>query len=346
MQRAVSPTRLIGAEDISMAIWLALDIEPAYVGFPRRSYRRLNEAVARTAVREIKELSGGGAAGYYAVASAVDYNTAYDAGRVFADAGLTHAAIGFGAYMADDHSSDYVIVGRRRVDFDARMPNRYLRTALVARGFWDGFRTSSTAAPHGFHFLGLGAPIMLGLVALAGWGTELLSFDATSPIRDAVEGTLYVSAPAPLKLRTRRIAKQLASGEREEWDCPCPFCGPFAAEHPFDYPAGHAWFADHPGQEPEPADLQPRGALFEAFPLFSEPAAGPLRTAVNFARMGHNHWALTKITKGLNASSSSRDRLQAHVNGVVESYERATSEPRFAAAVRFAYQVAAGELNA
>jgi hypothetical protein len=236
MQRAVSPTRLIGAEDISMAIWLALDIEPAYVGFPRRSYRRLNEAVARTAVREIEELSGAGAAGYYAVASAVDYNTAYDAGRVFADAGLTHAAIGFGAYMADDHSSDYVIVGRRRVDFGARMPNRYLRTALVARGFWDGFRTSSTAAPHGFHFLGLGAPIMLGLVALAGWGTELLSFDATSPIRDAVEGTLYVSAPAPLKLRTRRIAKQLASGEREEWDCPCPFLWAIRGRAPIRLP--------------------------------------------------------------------------------------------------------------
>jgi hypothetical protein len=344
-QRAFSPTRLIGAEDITMAVWLALDIEPQYLDLPHRDYRRLNEAVARTAVQEIEQLPAAEARGYYAVASALDYRTAHDAGAVFARAGLQRAAMGFGAYMADDRFSDFVMIGRRRVDLAFPLPNRYLRTALVARGFWDGYCSISGTTPKAFHFLGLGAPIMLGPVALAGWGTPLLTYDATSPIRDAAEGTLYLSAPAPLKVRTRRIAQQLASSERREWNCPCPFCGPFAAQHPFDYPAGHAWHADHPGQEPDAEDLRPGGPLFAAFPLLSEPAPGELRSDVTFARMGHNHWALMRVTAGLNASSSDRKRLQAHVAGMVERYEGATSAPRFGAAVRFAYEFAADRLR-
>lgn len=343
-QRAFSPTRLVGAEDITMAAWLALNIEPPYLHLLGRDYRRMNESVARTAAREIAE-SPSEDEGYYTVASAVDYNTAVDAGEVFAEAGLERVAMGFGAYMADDNYSDHVVIGRRRVDLATAMPNRYLRTALVARGFWDGYQAVAGRPPQAFHFLGLGAPIMLGTVALAAWGTPLLTYDATSPIRDAVEGTLYISAPAPLKVRTRRIVLQLASGIRDEWNCPCPFCGPFVAAHPFDYAAGHEWHGDHTDQEPTAEDLRPGGALFAAFPLFAEPASGELRTEVNFARMGHNHWALGKITRGLNASSSDRDRLAAYVGGLVERYERATTAPHFAEAVRFSYDLAAGNLT-
>ena len=46
---------------------------------------------------------------------------------------------------------------------------------------------------------------------LAAWGTKDLSYDATSPIKDAVEGSLYVSKPAYLKIRIRSIAWRLAS---------------------------------------------------------------------------------------------------------------------------------------
>jgi hypothetical protein len=343
-QRACSPTRLVGAENITMAVWLSLNIEPSYVHLLGRDYRRMNETVARTAAREIAE-SPPEAEGYYTVASAIDYNTAVDAGEVFAEAGLERVAMGFGAYMADDNYSDHVIIGRRRVDLATAMPNRYLRTALVARGFWEGYKAVAGRTPMAFHFLGLGAPIMLGTVALAAWGTPLLTYDATSPIRDAVEGTLYVSAPAPLKVRTRRIVLQLASGIRDEWNCPCPFCVAFVADHPFDYAAGYAWHGEHADREPTAEDLRPGGALFAAFPLFGEPASGELRTEVSFTRMGHNHWALTKITRGLNASSSDRERLAAYVSGLVERYERATTAPHFAEAVRFSYDLAVGNLE-
>jgi hypothetical protein len=344
-QQAAGPTRLIGMEDITMAAWLALDIEPAYLEARRDMYRSLNRSVARRAGREIAELDRSARSGYYPVASALDYNSALDAGMVFAEAGLERVAMGFGAYMADDHFSDHVVVGRRRLDLGARLPMRYLRTALVARGFWTGYKAVAGRPPRAFHFLGLGAPIVLGLVALCAHGTPLLTFDATSPVKDAVEGTLYVSRPAPLKIRTRRLALQLASGERREWACPCPFCGAFAEAHPFDLDAASDWFADHPGVEPSSDDLRPGGALFEALPLMSEPAPGPLRTAVSATRVGHNHWALRRLTDALDATSHQRELLRAHLEEVVESYERHTNSPPHAAAVRFAYEVAADTLD-
>ena len=253
--------------------------------------------------------------------------------------------MGFGAYMADDHFSDHVVVGRRRLDLPGRLPMRYLRTALVARGFWSGYKDVTGRPPLAFHFLGLGAPIVLGLVALCAHGTPLLTFDATSPVKDAAEGTLYVSKPAPLKIRTRRLALQLASGERREWACPCPFCGPFAESHPFDLDAATAWFAAHPGVEPSSDDLRPGGALFKALPLMSEPAAGGLRTSVTAARVGHNHWVLARVTDELDANCRRRELLRAHLEQVVESYERHTNSPPHSAAVRFAYDVAAGTLD-
>jgi hypothetical protein len=342
-QLDTSPSRLIGVEDITMATWLALNIEPQLVALQRRAYRQMNESVARRARREIDALKSKGD-GYYAVASAVDYNTALDAGRAFATHKITRAAMGFGAFMADDHYTDHVVMGRRLLAAPVRMANRYLRTALVARGFWDGYREAAGNAPRAFHFLGLGAPVMLPLVAMCAAGTPLVTFDATSPLRDAAEGTLYLLSPT-LKVRTRRLALHLASGTLRAWDCTCPFCARFIRHHPFDYRRGRRWQREHPGEEPSAASLRPGGALFKAFPLLAEPASGELRRAVTSARSGHNHWVLLQITRSLDRHSASRGRLASYLNRVVTSYEQHTNAPQHAAAVRFAVNLATGALE-
>jgi hypothetical protein len=77
----------------------------------------------------------------------------------------------------------------------------------------------------------------------------------------------------------------------------------------------------------------------------SEPAAGPLRTAVNATRLGHNHRALRRLTDELDANGRRREQLRIHLGEVVESYERHTNSPPHAAAVRFAYEVAAETLD-
>ena len=334
---------MIGVEDTTMALWLALNLEPEYLPYTRNDYRKINEAVALRAAAERKALPAELANACYPVASALSYDTAYDAGEVFAEHGLRRISMGFGAYMADDHYTDHVIIQDRLIELEDLMPNRYLRTALAAKGFWDGYRKKAGRPPEAFHFLGLGAPIMIGLVALSSWGTTELTFDATSPIKDAVEGTLYVSKPAYLKIRTQKSALRLASGKGKSWECPCPFCRDFVKKHPFDYETGSAWYKAKPAADAKAADLAPGGALYGAYPLLSEPKGGELRKAVTFTRMGHNHWVLQDIMAELKKNATSLAKLKKHVEGVVSAYEANTASDTFASAVRFAYKLAAGE---
>jgi hypothetical protein len=341
-QLEIRPTRMIGAEDTTMALWLALNLEPEYLPYTRNDYRMINEAVALRAAAEQKSLPAELAGSYYPVASALSYDVAYDAGEVFAEYGLRRISMGFGAYMADDHYTDHVIIQDRLIELKDLMPNRYLRTALAAKGFWDGYRKKAGKPPEAFHFLGLGAPIMIGLVALSSWGTTELTFDATSPIKDAVEGTLYVSKPAYLKIRTQKAALRLASGKGKSWDCPCPFCRDFVKKQPFDYEMGSAWYKAKPA-DAKAADLAPGGALYGAYPLLSEPKGGELRKAVTFARMGHNHWVLQEIMAELKKNATSLSKLKKHIEGVVSAYEANTASETFASAVRFAFKLAAGE---
>ena len=340
-QLALDPTHLIGVEDITAACWLALDLERTYTGRRRRDWARMNDTTARRAATQQPLLAAPLREAYYPVASAESYTTAFDAGRIFAAHQVRRIAMGFGAYMADNHYTDYVDIGPRRIEFGGRLPNRYTRTVLAARGFYDGYRSEAGTTPAAFHFLGLGAPIMLPLVALATSPGGGLTFDATSPIKDALrDGVLYVTTPAYLKIRIRKSAAWLASDPARRWDCPCPFCRTFTTVFPFDYPAGHAWRTANPDRDPAAPDLRDGGALYDAYPLFSEPPSGPRRDAVDHARVGHNHWALEQILRAVRDATAAGE-LHDHVDTVIADYTPTTSAP-FAAAVqhglRFATQ--------
>jgi hypothetical protein len=341
-QLALNPTALIGLEDITMATWLALNIEPDYLDFPRSRYRSLNRSVAVRAVARRSQLAKPLTDAYYPVASAISYNSALDAGREFAKAGHERIALGFGAFMADDNWTDHVEIGKRLIALKGRWPNRYIRTAVVAKGFWAGYTEVKGRAPQAFHFLGLGAPIMIPLVTLAAWATPDLTFDATSPIKDAVQGgTLYVSKPAFLKIRTQKVAYRLASDPTADWDCPCPFCHSFLVEHPLRREIGFKWIKDSKKKDVEAKDLRPTGALFKAFPVLSEPGGGSLRAAVNQARIGHNHWVLDKITASLRRTRT-KSQLDIKVQKIITDYEKYAKTDTFAGAIRFSYDLICG----
>jgi hypothetical protein len=337
-QMALLPTDVIGVEDITAALWLRLGLDGRVLGDKRAELKRRNRAVAMRAAQVVKSGAADGTR-YHAVASAIDYDSAFDAGREFATAGVTAAAMGFGAYMANDYSIDTAKVGGHVRRLPATMPLRYVGTALAARGFWDGWLAERRSGPRAFHFLGLGQPIMMAIVALAARGTPLLTFDATSPIQDAAQGFISVSKPAYLKIRTWRAAERLASDGSERWRCPCGFCRAFTEAYPFDYAAGVRWFAGR--TKVEPGDLLARGGLGNAYPLLST-STGDRGRAVQFARVGHNHWALEQITESLRESATTRSKLESYVNSVVADYEANTEAAWFGRAVRFSFDIARG----
>ncbi len=332
-QLTLEPTHLIGHEDITLAVMLRLNMEEDYLGYPTGFYEGLNRTVAREALAVQATLPATLKLAYYPVACAMSYDSAFRAGRVFAQAGIARVSMGFGAYMADDNYRNILYVRGRRISLPFMMPNRYVRTAVVALGFWDGYRAHAGGVPDAFHFLGLGAPIMLPIVALCGYGTPDISFDATSPIRDAGEGFIYSDEPAYIKLRTRKIALALASGAQMRWDCSCGFCKQFVGEYPFNYYQARKWFTQRKRTEVRASDLQLRGGLYESLPLFSEPNGGNLRKAVNFARMGHNHWVLERIIGRLRDNDGTRDRLRDHLHDVTHAYATHTGSETFAQAM-------------
>lgn len=330
-QLRVRPDAIIGAEDITLAVWLRAGIPEELLRRQRRGIAARNAATARKAVDLAIRLPG---RTVLAVASAHDYDTAHDAGYRFADAGVTAAAIGFGAFMADDQWTATVKVRGRLRKLPRSLPCRYLRTALVARGFFDGWASAGGDAPGHFHFLGLGAPIMVPIAAIPAQRTPLVTFDATSPIKDATSGSMYVTKPAPLTVRTWNVAERIAAGERK-WTCPCGFCTAFLDRHPFDQ-QGAAAILNTTAAPFTSADLRPGAALAATMPLFRN-ASDPVGKQAERARIGHNHWVLSTLARNLTARSKDLDQF---VEGRVSSYETNAGAPHFAQVVRLAYDIA------
>jgi hypothetical protein len=336
-QLSLGPTGVVGAEIPTASVLLRLHLDSYVDGAARARLGRSNATVARAAALDVSshtELSSG-AVTYYPVASAFDHDSAVAAGRAFAREDLSAVAMGFGAYMADDAFTDEERINGRTVKFPVGLPRRYLRTQLVALGFWQGWLEVRDSPPAHFHFLGLGAPIMLALTALATQSTEHLSFDATSPIKDAVAGTIYLDRPAPLKSRTRSLVRRILDSDNYHWDCPCPFCKAFLQEHAFDPAGASAWRARNPNRELTAADLAATSPLGKSMLLFSEPKGGTLRKDVDRARIGHNHWILQRLCRSIERAQSS-GTLRELVTSQAENYAIAAESSRYSRAVQTA----------
>jgi hypothetical protein len=330
-QLSVKPNALIGVEDITLSAWLRAGVDEKRLCARRKEIGRRNRKTASAGAALERRLAP---TQVLTVASAHDYDTSRDAGATFAAAGLSACAIGFGAFMADDSWVDEVkILGRIR-RLGRRLPMRYIRTALVARGFFDGWRTAGGGNLDRFHFLGLGAPIMLPLAALAAASSENVSFDATSPIRDASEATLYVSKPACLKVRTWKVAEAMARVGGPSWSCPCKFCSGFLADHPFEI-AGLRRLRAQGARPFISSDLRENGRLASLTPLFLAGGGSIGREAVS-ARVGHNHWVLGSVARRVTAYS---DDLETFAEGHVHRYEGNAGAVHFAAAVRLAMEI-------
>lgn len=339
-QLELLPSHIIGVEDITPAVFLRLGLKYEWLLFDRSFYLRRNRAVASAAKKIRRTLNK--EIVYYPVASAMDYNTAYDAGRIFAAKGHKQVAMGMGAFMADNSYVDGYRVGRRWVRLGRNVPNRYLSTALVTRGFFDGYRKEAGISPEAFHFLGVGAPIIMPIAARAAWGATQITFDATSPIKDAAERTIYVNIPAYLKIRTWKVAQRFARNPQEIWDCPCPFCNEFIDNYPFDY-EGLRKSVLNTDLNVEPEDLSDGGRCFHYAPLLSEPNGGELRKAVSYARMGHNHWVVVGICNQLNDAAKNEAEFDQLIDSIVEDYTKNSGGIVFSEAVQRALKISRGD---
>ena len=173
-----APAFLIGLTDVEIDVvksQIANRVDPELVAAKDETLKALAEAKRgwRSAADQIRErvraevydeavVGHGNLPGESRGARLAGPLAVQNAGRAFGSAGLRSAAMGFGAFMADNSFSNRIVIQGRAHSLPRPLPMRYLRTALVARGFWDGWKVTRSA-PRRFHFLGLGAPIMIPL---------------------------------------------------------------------------------------------------------------------------------------------------------------------------------------
>lgn len=290
-QLSMKPTHLIAKEDFATACLIALDLERELTGWPvsrwntrNRRTLKLWKAVAKDP--RCKDVV------VYAVLSAVDYDTARSAGRLAAQHGVRHAAIGIAGINLDQSATDYFVIGRTTVEIDRPAPRRFVRLAQILRGVADGYEEAGTRLVS-FHCLGLGAPAMLPIAAAALRERTVLTADATSPIHDAVrDHVLYNFVEQGDRSTMVEIVERLV--EDKAWPLSSPFAEAFAAKfghHPRK--ARRAWIEQ--GQPSVTKKLlKTRNGITTELPLFS--MADPVIFAqASRVHIAHNHWVLDEL---------------------------------------------------
>lgn len=335
---ALNLSAFVGAEDPGPAVWSRLGVAPAAIGLRARDWRAIGRRVARAAIADRAELPS--EIGYLPVASPIDGRS----GRYIADEFAGHdqfeVAIAFGALVANRSYVDRVVTDDRVVELPENLPSSYVGSVVVLRSFMDSYRTRAGRPPTRLHLLGLGSPIMIGLAALICRDVPSITIDSTSPIRDAAFGTLYSNRPTLLKLNPTKVAMlALRDRRRTGWSCRCGSCVAFHGRFPQDSAsARRAW--QNLGF---PTDLTPHliegEPVGDTLPLLARSLPGGERgPAARAARLGHNHWSLTRLCDDL--SRHLRDTsIVTHMEAVVDRYTKSASLP-YAKAVEWALDYA------
>jgi hypothetical protein len=195
---------------------------------------------------------------------------------------------------------------------------------LVTLGLIDGFADRRGDLPR-FHGLGAGAPIALPLLALAAYGSPLLSVDSTAPEKNASMGKLFVNKPAPMTVSVAGVAQALID-ERQAWDCPCPFCRQLQIDLPFDLTAARAFYRDRIAPRAiEDHDLESDDGIGRYLSFCWEPRTGSIRKLIARARTNHSHWAIAGISQAIRAHLGSYEELRGWVGDQCAAYCETTT---------------------
>lgn len=330
-QASVDPDFFTCLEDLTAPILVQLEIDPQAIGLRRAEIIGWQDRGLALAGGVMASRYGAFQGVPYATLHAFDYDSAFQVGaRAAAISGLQGVATGLASFLLDrSYVNSFVLKGRRVwVDGRRNVPRRYLRLLLVTMGLLDGFASERGALPR-FHGLGAGAPIALPLLALAGYGSPLLSLDSTAPEKNASIGKLFVNEPAPLTVSVDKVAQALID-DRQSWNCPCPACAAIQAQLPFDLPAARRFYAERIAPRPiEDADLEDDQGVGQHLSLLWSSKVQPQKKQILQARVGHSQWAMAGITRALREHSTSYPSLREWVGRVCAAYQ-ATTTPTFA----------------
>lgn len=294
-QLSMRPTHLIAQEDFAVACLIGLGLERETTGWSVGKFNRRNRRSIGLWQR-VKENPRTGNIKVYAVLSAMDYNTARSGGRIAAEAGVNHVALGFAGINRDPKATDFYVLGKGSHKLKQPTPQRYVRASQIIQGIADGYRDLGVNLDS-FHALGLGTPSIFPIFAAGADNVPNLTTDATSPILDAVrDQVLYDQGNNGDRLSRVEIVTNIVNGGT--WPLPsgCPFCPAFQNEHGHsERDATLAW--EGLGKPKIELSLfETSIGLAEAIPLFASPP-GTFATKARDVYITHNHFVLDQLTE-------------------------------------------------
>ena len=320
-QLEMRPTQMIAQEDFAVACLMALGLERETTGrdvrsFDRRNQRslRLFERVARDP--RCRELE------VFAVLGAMDYNTARSAGKLAANFGASHVAVGIASITRDPTATDFYVMGRASRKVNPPAPRRYVRFTQIIRGIVDGYREVGKPL-ESFHALGLGAPVLLPVFAAAADNVPNLTTDATSPIHDAVrDNVLYDPERNGSRVSLLNIVRRLVDGQ--DWSFSCPFCEDFREEFGHSADEAHEWWVGEGKPKIEESHLQEVERLAEAVPLFSDFSEQVAKRASR-THIAHNHFVLGELALRIPDDDGRREFAMRTIEELVASTSSVTT---------------------
>jgi hypothetical protein len=208
-QNQVPATYLVGMEDLTMAVLSGLGVTREHLDQPLSWFERLSRRAVEFATETMEGRFGPVSGEVFAGLHGIDFDTAVQAGELAAEAEIAGVACGLGGALSDRSYTGFWVQGGEPIELGRRVPRPYVRVMEVAAGLHLGYARASGRRPR-FHALGVGTPILIPLLALLGDRDTYTATDSTAPIMDAYSSmtiSLYVDEPAPMKLKTNRVAQ-------------------------------------------------------------------------------------------------------------------------------------------
>lgn len=340
-QSEMSPTYIVGMEELSIVTLTGLNIERQYTQFPLSWYKSSTEKALQLALDTKANKFGPKPGEVFAGLHAMDFDSAYQVGKLTAEAGIESIASGLVSAMKDRSYTDYRIVNGNLINLSRNVPRPYIRTMEIISGMHLGYAEHSNRQLR-FHALGVGTPILLTMIGLFSRNSGFTSVDSTAPIKDAHGSRiirLYVDSPAPRKLSTHKILEYWLSQDLG-WTCQCPYCRGFNQRFPYDLNKARKWWKSEGERKLVKEDVRSGSPLAEFMPLMCYSKEKDIRRQAGLARIGHNHWLLKRMEKTIQEKSNDPRSMHAWVRSQMETYlSYSGSSPSWKASAEEAWKI-------
>lgn len=339
-QMQIDPHVLVGLEDFTIPVLQIIGLLQPELRPTSRDIRSYQNRTRRLFLDQVRGRVGGplnrGVLPLLVI-HAYHYSSAYQAARAAAryENEIQGVAVSYGASMRSNRWITEARIGRRKMKFGEKLPEKYIVSQLMLLGAVRGM-----GRPVHVHLLGAGSPIVWLLSALVLPYARGVSADSTSPFKDADDGVVYGSRQAFLKMKMYKLAAYCLVEDRP-YESRQPFWRWFEGHHPSDWAglrkALKVTADDDIGGLAK--TLYRRQDLVRRYiPYFTKARAGtdPFMTDLRIARAGSNYWVLNEICQRVRRRADDPERLWAWIEDEVARYE-AVAHGKWAKSVRTVY---------